>query len=242
MPPNSNTTSAFAINPTPTIQVDYLGPDRVPLIQIDNVTIDQGQSLVAHALKAQFEPEASFMYPGVRAPLPTDYVIEVLRPAIGGLYQLYNIPKDKQLRPQQAAFSLISRLESQLSLMQTVPHFDTPDPHFFAVLHYLSPGEHGSTGFFQHVPTGLYSVTQDTEKHYFDSVKQYFRQHGEPPKDYITGSSGQFKLYHQVDYKPNRLVIYPGNLLHSTLVKKDRDISADPAKGRLTANIFVRFV
>ncbi|WP_111641661.1 DUF6445 family protein [Marinimicrobium alkaliphilum] len=233
--------SDFAINATPRIQVEYIGPDKVPLITIDDVTTDDGRALIAHALDAAFEPEASFMYPGVRAPLPADYVVQVLRPAIMGLYQLYAIPTQKKLQPQQAVFSLITRREDELSLMQTVPHFDTPDPHFFAALHYLSEGEHGGTGFFQHRPTGLYAVTGETEQRYFDSVRAHFDRHGTPPQRYLTESDDQYRLYHKVDYKPNRLVIYPGNLLHSTLIDRDSDISGDPVAGRLTANIFLRF-
>jgi hypothetical protein len=238
---DSTMTSAFAINPAPEIQVECIGPDRVPLVIVDNVTTDKRQSIMAHALEAPFELEGSFMYPGIRARLPSDYVVEVLRPIIMGLYQIYNIPSDKKILPQQADFSLITLIESQLSLMQTVPHFDTHDPYFFAILHYLSPGEHGDTGFFEHVPTGLCAITEESQERYFDSVTRYFSEHGEPPKGYITQSSGQFRLYHKASYKPDRLVIYPGNLLHSTLVK-GLDISTDPAKGRLTANIFVRFV
>nr|WP_220347645.1 DUF6445 family protein [Thalassotalea euphylliae] len=36
-------------------------------------------------------------------------------------------------------------------------------------------------------------------------------------------------------------MIFPGNLLHSTLVDNTNDISAIPETGRLTANIFIEF-
>jgi hypothetical protein len=48
-------------------------------------------------------------------------------------------------------------------------------------------------------------------------------------------------LYHQIEYRPNRLVIYPGNLLHSTIVNPQTDIDANPSSGRLTTNIFINF-
>ncbi|MGY0650046.1 MAG: DUF6445 family protein, partial [Paraglaciecola chathamensis] len=70
--------------------------------------------------------------------------------------------------------------------------------------------------------------------HYIEHIAQ-------PKMRYITESTEQFTLYDQVDYRPNRLVIYPGNLLHSGLIIPDRDISADPTEGRLTANIFIEF-
>ena len=67
------------------------------------------------------------------------------------------------------------------------------------------------------------------------------REHGTPPARYCRGSDAHFELIHQVDYRPDRLLIYPGNLLHSGLIEPDRDLSADPARGRLTANLFLDF-
>ena len=49
------------------------------------------------------------------------------------------------------------------------------------------------------------------------------------------------ELIGEVEYRPNRMVIYPGNLLHSGLIQPDRDINDDPASGRLTANLFLYF-
>jgi hypothetical protein len=54
-------------------------------------------------------------------------------------------------------------------------------------------------------------------------------------------SDAHFTLYHAVDYRANRLVIYPGSLLHSGLIDPAHDIDDDPETGRLTANIFVDF-
>ena len=49
------------------------------------------------------------------------------------------------------------------------------------------------------------------------------------------------ELYHRIDYRPNRLVVYPGCLLHSGLVNPVIDVDSNPRTGRLTANIFVDF-
>ena len=58
---------------------------------------------------------------------------------------------------------------------------------------------------------------------------------------YQTGTNQQYELIDSIAYRANRLVIYPGNLLHSTLVDNTNDISANPEIGRLTANVFVEF-
>jgi hypothetical protein len=57
----------------------------------------------------------------------------------------------------------------------------------------------------------------------------------------VKGSNDEYELYHRIEYRPNRLVVYPGCLLHSGLVNPAVDINPDPRTGRLTANIFVDF-
>jgi len=46
----------------------------------------------------------------------------------------------------------------------------------------------------------------------------------------------------RVDYKPNRIAIYPANLLHAPLTSKPELLTRDENMGRLTANIEIRFV
>ena len=64
---------------------------------------------------------------------------------------------------------------------------------------------------------------------------------GLPAEKYINASDDQFELIDKIDHRPNRMAVYPGNLLHSGLIVPERDISGDPAKGRLTANMFIYF-
>lgn len=42
----------------------------------------------------------------------------------------------------------------------------------------------------------------------------------------------------KIDYRPNRLLIYPGTLLHSGLIDAGTDLDTSPLSGRLTVNIF----
>ena len=39
----------------------------------------------------------------------------------------------------------------------------------------------------------------------------------------------------------NRLVVYPGSLLHSACIHPVRSLSSDPRQGRLTVNTFYDF-
>ena len=48
-----------------------------------------------------------------------------------------------------------------------------------------------------------------------------------------------FEQIGQVEGLYNRVVAYPNSLLHSGRILPGFDFSADPAKGRLTANLFI---
>ncbi|MFN6972740.1 MAG: DUF6445 family protein, partial [Rheinheimera sp.] len=92
------------------------------------------------------------------------------------------------------------------------------------------------------LPTGLENISAATQAGYFQAAQQYFSKYGAPPQRYCVESNGHFELYQQLEYRQNRLVIYPGNLLHSSLVNPATDIAAAVSAGRLTANIFINFL
>lgn len=114
-------------------------------------------------------------------------------------------------------------------------------PYYMAVIHYLSIGNHGGTGFFKDRHTGFEKVTAERLSQYKSSLLAQSETHGTPKPGYVTASSDHYELMYEIQYKPNRMVIYPGCLLHSGLINPETDISDDPRRGRLTANIFLNF-
>lgn len=138
-------------------------------------------------------------------------------------------------------YSLVATPEHELGILQTMPHCDTALPYFFAVLLYLNPGNYGGTNFYRHNPTGFERVTAERFPYYMDAAKEYLNQHGMPSREYYKATDGHFSVIGSVEYKPNRLIVYPGNLLHSGSINPLRDIDASPQPGRLTANIFVDY-
>jgi hypothetical protein len=140
-----------------------------------------------------------------------------------------------------AYFSLLTQTGPTLTRLQRVPHFDSLDQRYFALVHYLNPGDFGGTGFFRHRPTGFERLTQTKFPMSTQAAEAYFRMHGEPTARYIRESDGHFKLLETITYRSNRVVAYPGNLLHSGIVDPAKDIDANPRTGRLTANLFLQF-
>jgi hypothetical protein len=224
-----------------TLQVLSVGEDKTPVIVIDEFSVNT-DDIVEHACKnLPFNKRDNTHYPGIRAPLPKDYVINVLQAVYQEICRIYNVPTNLQLRPQEIYFSLITQKPESLSLLQRMPHFDTSRPFYFAVLHYLNDGNHGNTGLFRHIPSGLEKIENHNVEAYLTSAQNFIDTRGEPPQEYCTQSNEHFELYQQIEYKPNRLVIYPGQLLHSIIILPEHDIDPNPSTGRLTANIFIEF-
>ena len=229
--------ASIAINRHAALQVRRVGTLQTPLISIDEFAVDT-RGLIEQACQASdYAPEASSRYPGLRAKLPPAYVRTVLDQLFPLLVQAYQVPQELNMKPVNAVFSLITTAESVLAPGQCVPHFDSPRPHYLAILHYLNPGPFCDTGLFRHRATGLERIGEDTLEEYNRA-----RQAEDPPAQaYVKGSTAQFELYERIEYRANRLVVYPGGLLHSGLVNPAVDIDPEPRSGRLTANIFVDF-
>ena len=222
-------------------QVCYIGQEQTPVIIIDNFADELSTLLGIARQQAVFTKDDGSYYPGVRAPLPQRYAIEVINQVFQLIYDVYTVPHHLRIKPQILSFSLISQAPESLMPLQRLPHFDTPEPYYFAILHYLNEAPHGNTAFFRHKNTGFERVNEARMEHYFTSANAFLTENAKNTPEYFVQSDQHYDIYHQIEYQPNRLVIYPGNLLHSTLVNLHTDIDDDPNTGRLTANIFINF-
>ena len=191
--------------------------------------------------EASFGGGDEFAYPGIRAALPAQYAGLLVPHIVGLIRHLYNPPRSSQHQVIHELFSLVTRRPEELAPLQRIPHTDERHPFYFATVHYLNPGEHAGTGFFRHRPTGFERISADRYPALVQTANAHMESHGLPPAKYINESDDHFELIGDVDYRQNRLVLYPGNLLHSGLIRPDKDISEDPASGRLTANLFFYF-
>lgn len=222
----------------------FIGADKTPVIVIDDF-VESTEELCRYAQQGDsFTPDGVTGYPGIRLALPKDYVVAALKPLMQGLYKIYQIPPSLTPAPRDNYFSLVTTAESDLMPLQTMPHFDSTEPHLLAVMHYLSDGEHGGTGFFTDKSTGMSYVNKHNKTSFYQCLERYVEldklKLNVAPK-YCDKDNDYFTCYHEISYRPNRLVIFPGKLLHSALVRPTTDISSNPNNGRLTANMFIDF-
>jgi hypothetical protein len=233
--------TTIQVNPRGSLEIRHVGNEKTPVIVIDDFLLDTADVIEGACRAVDYGPDATSAYPGLRAKLPRDYVIAVLNSIYRLLFKVFTVPATLNLKPVNSVYSLITTPEDELSLAQRVPHFDSNGLHYLAVLHYLSPGDFCATGLFRHRPTGFERITEERKVEFLRTSEAWVEAHGEPPRKYINASTGHYELYDRIEYRPNRLAAYPGNLLHSGLVEPQRDINSDPRTGRLTANIFVDF-
>ena len=216
-----------------------LGRESSPLLVVDQATGDPGAIVATAAGLDPFPAARGGYYPGrrrligsgdVAAALYARSLLRRLAPAINAAFALDGFDL------LQASFSMVTARPDDLAPPQRAPHFDSTDPLYLAVLHYLGGTENSGTAYFRQRSTGIERVTEGN-RHAFVAAA---RAEGAEAHGYIDGSNASFEEIGQIDGVVDRVAVYPGSLLHSGRIPPDMTFSDDPRRGRLTANFFVR--
>jgi hypothetical protein len=134
---------------------------------------------------------------------------------------------------------MVTTPPSDLSPPQRAPHFDSPDPKYYALLHYLRVPPGSGTAFYRQRSTGIERVTEANIATFVTTAEREAALLA-PDSGYISGSDEFFEQIAAVEAVPDRMLIYQGSLLHSGIIPPAMSFTADPRDGRLTANLFVR--
>jgi len=231
----------FAIRMPPDIQSVAIGEHQA--IIMDDFLVDPHQ-LLEIATRSAFAPypnlESRKGYPGIRAEAPSDYSQTIAEFLVPLIQTNFGLSAELPMRKSMCAFSLTTQPPADLGPLQCTPHFDASTPHHMAILLYLCDGRHGGTGFYRHNATGLQQITEATREHYLDTYYAEINAR-RPAQRYFDDSDAQFTLLGMIPAKFNRMVIYPGSLLHSACLNPAISLSANPRAGRLTVNSFYDF-
>ncbi len=183
-------------------------------------------------------PPQQRSYPGLRRVITAGdgaacsylgHLLRAIAPYIGSAYDWPGFAVT------EASFSLTTFAPDQLAAQQRAPHFDTSDPDVIAMLHYLAPT--AGTGFFRHRASGIEVVTPDNASHFISLAGA---ERAATPPGYIAQSNCHYELLTTIEGLANRIVFYPGCLLHSALITPETPLDSDPLAGRLTTVMFVR--
>ena len=188
----------------------------------------------------EFTQNEDNAFPGLKSKIPSDLATLMLNRVFPSVCKHYGVKPNSRIIPEAAFFGLVCKEEKELDANQSRPHFDTLTENSFALLLYLNEGPFGGTGFFRHLPTGIELVSHENKHQYFKSVDRFIEQNG-VPRGYDMTAQNHYELLTEVDYRRNRALIYPSNLLHSGLIDPGTDLDDNPGTGRLTCSLFLRF-
>ena len=219
-----------------------IGRDQNPVVVVDDFTGRLGEILEIAASLAPFPEAKGNYYPGLRrmiGPVDTaanDYVEQACRdagPFIAGAFDI------EEFSLLEASFSMVTTAPAELAPAQRAPHFDSADPQYYALLHYLRVPPGSGTAFYRQRSTGIERVTEANVAQFVATAK---RETAFLPDNsgYISDSDQFFEQIGAIEAVPDRLIIYQGSLLHSGIIPPGMPFIADPREGRLTANLFVR--
>jgi hypothetical protein len=219
-----------------TPELRRVGEAQSPVVVIDDFTGAVDEVVELAAAMAPFPSSAGNYYPGLRRPIVpgepaygyVKHLLKAAAPYIGGGFDVDTFDL------LEASFSIVAAPPATLAVVQRAPHFDSIDPDYIALLHYLSdtPG----TAFFRQRATGIELVDEGNMAAFVGTARRV----NATLSGYIHGSNQHYEQIGQIEGVRDRLAIYRGAMLHSGIIPSDMAFSADPRAGRLTANIFIK--
>ena len=233
---------AFRFNPSASVEQLALGAAAAPLLIVDEVFADPGAMVVAiERLKAPL-PHPHDFYPGVRYPLQEEFH----QAFVAWLNALAPKPpllaRSVAVSEQNGYISVVTRPAADLLPIQTIPHFDTTDEQIFAAVIYLFEDGFGGTSFYRHRSTGQELLTRRSESLYRAALRSETPNPAALPRRYRNGDDALFERIHSQEPRFNRMVFYPGRLLHSGDIAPDYIGAKGPADGRLTITALCRLI
>jgi hypothetical protein len=232
--------SDFTVNERPTTQNARIGVEQNPVIMIDDFLATPSELLEFACSSVMFGPPQNH-YPGLRAqPLPQIYIANLIRAVYAAVGTAFSLPIQGSI-DTNSYFGLATSVPETLSVLQRLPHFDTTSARQIAVLHYLCDETFGGTTFYRHRATGFESIDEERHAPYISRLKDELVSGGLPPARYMSGDDRLFEQVARFEAKFNRMLIYRSRALHSGTVNFAAGLSADPRRGRLTANVFLTY-
>lgn len=208
---------------------------REGVVHVADQALSDPEAARRLAKEARFAVDSPF-YPGVRAPLPAglqDEMLSLVREALAAAGDHREPVMDL------AAFALVCRPPADLSPPQRLPHFDGTSDGLYACVLYLAAHQVGGTAFYRHISTGYEMIDDARQPAYFEALRGDLARLGPPPRGYFRGDGGIFAQTCSFSADFNRMVLYPGNLLHSGIIADDPAPVASILDGRLTITCFL---
>ena len=226
----------MALPQNPPVTVRQFGHEKEPVVVIDGFS-GMAEELRAQALGAEYR-DGGAHDPGISAWAEPAYLDRRRELMFAIMQRVFGFRRGIQM--EVSTFSLVTTPPEDLSPAQRNPHFDDTGSDVIGIMHYLLDQESGGTAFYRHRRTRFEAITPERAARYREALEEDEAEFGPVPARYHYGNSERYELIGEVEAKPDRLIIYRGRLLHSGKIPSAENLSGDPAKGRLTINMFLR--
>ncbi|WP_144210991.1 DUF6445 family protein [Shewanella donghaensis] len=231
-----------AINSNLHIQVTQI-PNSDHFIWVIDDFIADFDSLIEYSnTKAYFNQAGAdgTLFPGMRDEMPKPYY-NSLSSLIDLLSQQESGNKFKRHTIAKCWLSKVTLSPLQLNAKQTMPHFDSLASQDMAAVHYLNGSDLGGTSFYRYKGTEKLDLSIDDKEVILKMVEDV-KKTADNRKGYMNDSDELFEKVFSVDAKPNRIIIYSGNILHSANITDDVDFDKKSPNNRTSINSFFRVV
>lgn len=224
----------YILNPAANVEKIKHQDPEIDVYVVDDF-LENPEALVDYArCKAYFGKVGAdrTAYPGVRDRLPSTYqrtLAQLLQKVFSKRSPIIN----------RCMLSLTTLDAQQLHAAQKLPHVDTFSDEQYASVHYLCDQPHGGTALYRFLPRNKVRF-RENDRPIVQEMIQAVHDHPEEHQGYLIGDTRFYKQEVVVEEKFNRLVLYPGNLLHCAMLTSPQSLISDVRSGRLTVASFFR--
>ena len=219
------------------MQVVRIGEEENPIVIVDNFIDDTEALMQCYANNKDRYNDNSTYYPGVHVQAPPSYSDFLFVQLATVIKDTFKLPP-KYISKIESDFSICNLPESELSVKQTIPHYDAVGNTVLAAILYLCDEPFGGTAFYRHKSTGIERATRFNVEELGEHIVAELKATPKPYK-YPNINSDYEKIF-EVKPKFNRLAIYRGNVLHSGIVTP-HCFAPETYGERLTVRTFIRF-
>jgi hypothetical protein len=225
-------------NPRPTVSTLPIADDAVGVVIDDALTDPQALVDLSVRHRAAFAPSERNAFPGLELPLPPTVLDR-----FGECFAQHarGVLGARRTLSATGRLSMVTLMPEQLSPIQRVCHRDrlaaSANECVAAGVLYLFRDEAlGGTAFYR--PRADAGDIEQGMQHWSRiGNAQFTRETGWPPA-YMTQGNAVFDKTGELPARWNRLVFYDGSRFHCSHIRQPQLLSADPARGRLTINLF----
>lgn len=230
------------LNPQARLQREQISGNQFCTI-VDDFLKDP-DSLIDFAMQHSGEfSHPNIGYPGKQIRINDDAMKDIYRFVRSRMSRLYGFMRGRI--GIRSLLSMVTLPPDELSSMQRICHVD-PNPDLrrekYGALVYLFRDERlGGTSFYRWRNEELVWKALDIVRKDAVEGEEFLKQHFETfrePARYMTGSNDVAELLFTVPPRFNRFVFYSGHIPHTGSIPAPELLSDDPARGRLSLNLF----